>query len=84
MATWEFRSSLRVAATADTRTRRSEYVSTPIQTVEVDGHTLRCRVTGSFQPLLDAVRGYEVLTLLARLPGANPLSQSALGKEGQA
>jgi hypothetical protein len=34
-----------------------------VSDVEVDGHTLRCRVTGSFQPLLDAVRGYEVLTL---------------------
>ena len=30
---------------------------------EVDGHTVRCLVCGSFQPLLEAVRGYEVISL---------------------
>jgi hypothetical protein len=29
--------------------------------VEVDGCRLRCRVLGSFQPLLEALRGYEVV-----------------------
>jgi hypothetical protein len=29
--------------------------------VEVDGHRLRCLVCGSFQPLLEALRGYEVI-----------------------
>ncbi len=29
--------------------------------VEVDGHQLRCLVCGSFQPLLEALQGYEVL-----------------------
>jgi hypothetical protein len=29
--------------------------------VEVDGSLLRCLVWGSFQPLLEALRGYEVL-----------------------
>jgi hypothetical protein len=31
--------------------------------VEVDGHQLRCRVCGSFQPLLEALRGYEVIDI---------------------
>jgi hypothetical protein len=31
--------------------------------VEVDGQTVRCLVHGSFQPFLDALRGYEVLSL---------------------
>ena len=31
--------------------------------VEVDGSNLRCLVCGSFQPLLEAMRGYEVINL---------------------
>ena len=31
--------------------------------VEVDGCLLRCVVHGSFQPLLESVRGYEVISL---------------------
>ncbi len=31
--------------------------------VEVDGFVLRCVVHGSFQPLLEALRGYEVIGL---------------------
>ncbi|MFZ0130727.1 MAG: hypothetical protein WB808_14640 [Candidatus Dormiibacterota bacterium] len=31
--------------------------------VEVDGCVLRCTVHGSFQPLLEALRGYEVIGL---------------------
>ena len=31
--------------------------------VEVDGHTIRCIVAGSFQPLLEALRGREVIGL---------------------
>jgi hypothetical protein len=31
--------------------------------VEVDGATLRCLVLGSFQPFLEALRGYEVISL---------------------
>jgi hypothetical protein len=31
--------------------------------VEVDGHKLRCLVCGSFQPLLEAFRGYEVIDI---------------------
>ena len=31
--------------------------------VEIDGSILRCQVHGSFQPFLEALRGYEVVTL---------------------
>jgi hypothetical protein len=30
---------------------------------EVDGCRLRCMVCGSFQPFLEALRGYEVISL---------------------
>jgi len=33
--------------------------------VEVDGTVLRCLVEGSFQPFLEALRGYEVISLHA-------------------
>jgi hypothetical protein len=46
------------AAPAD-RVRRASGVSE----VEVDGDILRCRVTGSFQPFLEALRGSEVVSL---------------------
>lgn len=31
--------------------------------VEVEGSTVRCLVEGSFQPFLETLRGYEVVTL---------------------
>jgi hypothetical protein len=31
--------------------------------VAVDGSLLRCLVCGSFQPLLEALRGYEVISI---------------------
>jgi hypothetical protein len=34
-----------------------------VSDVEVDGCVLRCVVQGSFQPLLEAMRGYEVISL---------------------
>ena len=34
-----------------------------VSDVEVDGHLLRCLVYGSFQPFLEALRGYEVVSL---------------------
>jgi len=34
-----------------------------VSEVEVDGQILRCLVSGSFQPFLEALRGYEVLDL---------------------
>ena len=33
--------------------------------VRVDGHLVRCLVYGSFQPFLEALRGYEVASLTA-------------------
>ena len=33
--------------------------------VEVDGRRLRCVVCGSFQPFLEALRGYEVISLVS-------------------
>jgi hypothetical protein len=37
--------------------------------VEVDGRVLRCRVLGSFQPFLEALRGYEVVSLTSKDEG---------------
>jgi hypothetical protein len=34
-----------------------------VSDVEVDGSRLRCVVCGSFQPFLEALRGYEVIGL---------------------
>jgi hypothetical protein len=34
-----------------------------VSEVEVDGQILRCLVSGSFQPFLEALRGYEVVDL---------------------
>ena len=36
-----------------------------VSDVEVDGPSLRCVVTGSFQPFLEALRGHEVLSLVS-------------------
>jgi hypothetical protein len=34
-----------------------------VSEVEIDGLLLRCQVHGSFQPFLEALRGYEVASL---------------------
>ncbi|HKT05278.1 MAG TPA: hypothetical protein VJT31_37655 [Rugosimonospora sp.] len=39
-----------------------------VSAVEIDGSTVRCLVAGSFQPLLEALRGHEVITLRS-VPG---------------
>jgi hypothetical protein len=36
-----------------------------VSDVEVDGCRVRCVVCGSFQPFLEALRGYEVIALTA-------------------
>ena len=41
-------------------------VASGVSDVEVDDHLLRCLVHGSIQPLLEAVRGYEVTSLTAQ------------------
>jgi hypothetical protein len=40
-----------------------------VSDVEVDGQVLRCRVYGSFQPFLEALRGHEVISLTSIQPG---------------
>jgi hypothetical protein len=44
-----------------------------VSEVTVDGTTLRCLVTGSFQPFLEALRGHEVITLQST-PAVEPMS----------
>ena len=41
--------------------------------VEVDGHTVRCRVTGPIQPLLDALDGHNVVEMFSREPSLEEL-----------
>jgi len=36
-----------------------------VSDVEIDGAILRCLVCGSFQPFLDALRGYEVVGFIS-------------------
>jgi hypothetical protein len=36
-----------------------------VSDVETDGQILRCVVSGSFQPFLEALRGHEVISLKA-------------------
>jgi hypothetical protein len=45
-------------------TRQIERAS-GVSDVQVDGQIVRCLVYGSFQPFLEAVRGYEVINLTA-------------------
>ena len=45
-------------------TRQIERAS-GVSDVEIDGQMVRCLVHGSFQPFLEAVRGYEVIRLTA-------------------
>jgi hypothetical protein len=42
-----------------------------VSDVEADGPVLRCRVCGSFQPFLETLRGYEVISLTSTA-GAPP------------
>jgi hypothetical protein len=37
--------------------------ATGVSDVEIDGSVLRCLIRGSFQPFLEALRGYEVVSL---------------------
>ena len=45
-------------------TRQIEQAS-GVSDVQVDGQIVRCLVYGSFQPFLEAMRGYEVISLTA-------------------
>jgi hypothetical protein len=58
--------------------RRIEQAS-GVSEVGIDGPMVRCLVTGSFQPFLEALRGHEVITLQST-PVAEP-EPPARGKE---
>ncbi len=47
-----------------------------VSEVETEGPVLRCLVCGSFQPFLEALRGYEVIGLTATPAGAIPAAPS--------
>jgi hypothetical protein len=40
--------------------------------IQVDGQVVRCLVHGSFQPFLEAMRGYEVISLTS-IPVLTPI-----------
>ena len=42
--------------------------------VHVEGHTVRCVIYGSFQPFLEALRGYEVVGLTATPVGTETVT----------
>jgi len=42
-------------------------LATGVTEVRLDGHVVRCFVSGSFQPFLEALRGHEVLSLESTL-----------------
>jgi hypothetical protein len=48
-----------------------------VSEIEVDGPVLRCLVHGCFQPFLEALRGYEVVTLTSTPPGEASSDQGA-------
>jgi hypothetical protein len=52
-----------------------------VSEVDADGPVVRCLVTGSFQPFLEALRGHEVITLQST-PAAAPASSTPV-KESQ-
>ena len=57
-----------------TPAQRVEHAS-GVSEVEVEGSLLRCLVRGSFQPFLEALRGYEVVgftSTSARTEGTPP------------
>jgi len=52
-----------------------------VSEVDADGPVVRCLVTGSFQPFLEALRGHEVMSLQST-PTAAPASSTPV-KESQ-
>ena len=73
------RAAWRVEVTFDAAppTRQMERAS-GVSDVEVDDHTLRCVVSGSFQPFLEALRGREVIGLTS-IPADDT---TELGRQG--
>jgi hypothetical protein len=52
-----------------------------VSEVEVDGYRVRCAVCGSFQPFLEALRGYEVIALTAMPAPSNAERPDPAGGE---
>jgi hypothetical protein len=50
--------------------------------VNVDGRRLRCVVSGSVQPFLEALRGYEVITLVSTPLFSRTERHPRAGEEG--
>jgi hypothetical protein len=42
-------------------------LATGVSEARMDGHVVRCFVSGSFQPFLEALRGHEVISLESTL-----------------
>jgi hypothetical protein len=61
-------------------TRQIERAS-GVSEVEVDGPTLHCLVSGSFQPFLEALRGHEVISL-ATTPQPTRINSIEVDKHG--
>ena len=58
--------SQRVEVTfSGTPPRRQITRASGVTDVRVDGNLVRCLVDGSFQPFLEALRGYEVISFTA-------------------
>jgi hypothetical protein len=72
-ATWR----VEVTFVASPPTRQIERAS-GVADVETDDHTLRCVVTGTFQPFLEALRGSEVIGLTS----IRTHETTARGREG--
>jgi hypothetical protein len=74
-ATWR----VEVTFVATPPTRQIERAS-GVSEVEVDNHTIRCVVAGSFQPFLEAIRGREVIGLTS-IPALEPADAELRGGE---
>jgi hypothetical protein len=48
-----------------------------VSDVEADGSTLRCLVSGSFQPFLEALRGHEVVRFDSAPPSTGTVPGAA-------
>ena len=51
--------------------------ATGVSDVETDGSTLRCLVSGSFQPFLEALRGHEVVRFDSAPPATGTVPGAA-------
>jgi hypothetical protein len=50
-----------------------------VSEVDIDGPVVRCLVTGSFQPFLEALRGHEVIALQSTPAAGSASSTRAKG-----